>query len=282
MISEFFVAAATEPLRSIAVGGTLLGVLVFVLWKDEHLEEIGKLVELAGLAVNILGYLMVLAMVATRGSIPLYSYLALVPFLVGGILQLKPYSLRFELENINKWPTAEIMIRYSSTLRYYLARSKEHLFKVWIHGYMEIHRQKCDNIACPSRTALTEQDQHYLSTKAQPNAKEQIVRTMNIVKVIFNAGHKLSPVPGELQLEYATFLYQRGELELALRKLLMIHEEELSLDRFYVHQFLKERIAADIKGQGQLDFLDLVTEITLQREEEMLMKRFERAALMNL
>ena len=70
---------------------------------------------------------------------------------VAGVMQIKPYSLRFQLDNINKWPTPDIMMRYASTLRYYISRGEEYLFKVWVHGYMEIHRQKCDNIHCPSR-----------------------------------------------------------------------------------------------------------------------------------
>lgn len=50
------------------------------------------------------------------------------------------------------------MIRQSSTIRYYLYRGQEFLFKVMIHGYMEIHRQKCDSTTCPSRCALSERD----------------------------------------------------------------------------------------------------------------------------
>jgi hypothetical protein len=50
------------------------------------------------------------------------------------------------------------MIRYANTLRYYLSRRDEYIFKVYIHGYMEMHRQKCDNPACPSRCELTEQE----------------------------------------------------------------------------------------------------------------------------
>ena len=50
------------------------------------------------------------------------------------------------------------MIRQESTIRYYLSRGKEYLFKVWIHGYMEVHRQKCDNTVCPSRVKLSDKD----------------------------------------------------------------------------------------------------------------------------
>jgi hypothetical protein len=40
------------------------------------------------------------------------------------------------LENINKWPTADIILRYTNNLRYYLSRKDEYLFRVYIHGYM--------------------------------------------------------------------------------------------------------------------------------------------------
>lgn len=63
-------------------------------------------------------------------------YSVLIVFIVAGILQLKPYSLRFELDNINKWPTASIMLRYAGTISYYMSRQSEYLFRVWIHGYM--------------------------------------------------------------------------------------------------------------------------------------------------
>jgi hypothetical protein len=98
----------------------------------------------------------------------MYVYVVLTAFLVVGILQLKPYSLRFELDNINKWPTAAIMLRQAGTISYYLSRQGEYLFKVWIHGYMEIHRQKCDNIACPSRCSLSEQEKRNLQSHSNP------------------------------------------------------------------------------------------------------------------
>lgn len=66
-------------------------------------------------------------------------------------MQWRTRSLEFELQNINKYPTADIMIRYTENLRYYLSRRDEYLFKVYIHGYMEMHRQKCDNPTCVSR-----------------------------------------------------------------------------------------------------------------------------------
>lgn len=71
-----------------------------------------------------------------------------------------------------------------------------------------------------------------------------MIRINNIIKVIYSAGYKLNPVPAELQLENSIFLFQRGEQELALRKLLMVDPEELPLDKFYMLQFLKQTISA--------------------------------------
>lgn len=46
------------------------------------------------------------------------------------------------------------MISYAGKLRDYLALRSDYTYAVYIHGYMEIHRQKCDNPNCPSRCQL--------------------------------------------------------------------------------------------------------------------------------
>jgi hypothetical protein len=48
------------------------------------------------------------------------------------------------------------MISYARKLRDYLSLRHDNAYIVYIHGYMEIHRQKCDNPNCPSRRALSE------------------------------------------------------------------------------------------------------------------------------
>lgn len=50
------------------------------------------------------------------------------------------------------------MISYARKLRDYLALREDYTYNVYIHGYMEIHRQKCDNPMCPSRCQLSEPD----------------------------------------------------------------------------------------------------------------------------
>lgn len=46
------------------------------------------------------------------------------------------------------------MIRYSETLRKLLKRSENYYFAIQLHGYMEIHKQKCDNPLCPFNVDL--------------------------------------------------------------------------------------------------------------------------------
>jgi hypothetical protein len=54
----------------------------------------------------------------------------------------------------------------------------------------------------------------------------------------------------------------------------MIQEDDLSLSQYYTHQFLKVVIKEELKSQGKQEFLDLVTEIRLQYEEEELRRKF--------
>lgn len=76
---------------------------------------------------------------------------------------------------------------------------------------MEIHRQKCDNPACPSRCALSEADRKLFETGVLKKEEEQLLRCENIIKKIYGDGYKLTPISAELQLENATFLYERKE-----------------------------------------------------------------------
>jgi hypothetical protein len=48
------------------------------------------------------------------------------------------------------------------------------------------------------------------------------LRAENLVKKIYLDGYKLTPISAELQLEYAIFLYEINEKELALKNLLLI------------------------------------------------------------
>lgn len=114
------------------------------------------------------------------------------------------------------------MISYARKLRDYLALRDDYRHVVYIHGYMEIHRQKCDNPACPSRCALSEHDRRLIDSGQLSRNEEQLLRCENIIKKIYSDGYKLTPISPELQLENSIFLYERGERELALRKLLAI------------------------------------------------------------
>jgi hypothetical protein len=54
------------------------------------------------------------------------------------------------------------MISYARKLRDYIALHEDYTYLIYIHGYMEIHRQKCDNPMCPSRAQLSEADKKLL------------------------------------------------------------------------------------------------------------------------
>ena len=260
---------------------TTLGLLIMlVLLKDEVSEKI-KLMQCAFIATQLLAVLFLDLYYLVAPPLPAFLFPLLAPFLFLAVMQLKTTSLRFELSNINKWPTPEIMISYARKLRDYLALREEYAFVVAIHGYMEIHRQKCDNPACPSRCALSEHDRRLFEGGELGRNGEQLLRCENIVKKIYSDGYKLTPVSPELQLENAVFLYERRERELALRSLLAIRLERLSLDRVYRHDFLKAKIHRELNMRSN-KFLDLVSEMDAKRQEEEIFQRFERAALINL
>lgn len=56
------------------------------------------------------------------------------------------FSVKFELENVNKWNTANIVLRYTRTLRLMLSRLEEDNdeYQIILQGYSDIHRQKCE------------------------------------------------------------------------------------------------------------------------------------------
>jgi len=84
----------------------------------------------------LLGIMIVNFSFALGSQVQIWVYLLLCAGVWGGVMQVRTYSMKFELENINKWPTADIMIRQASTIRYYLSRGDEHMFKIYVHGYM--------------------------------------------------------------------------------------------------------------------------------------------------
>ena len=86
------------------------------------------------------------------------------------------------------------MISYAGKLRDYLTLRDEYLYSVYIHGYMEIHRQKCDNPACPSRCQLGEADRKLFETGVLHSYEEQLLRCENIIKKIYSDGYRLTPI----------------------------------------------------------------------------------------
>lgn len=75
-----------------------------------------------------------------------------------------------------------------------MAQREEYSYSVFIHGYMEIHRQKCDNPNCPSRYPLAEADRKLFETGVLHGYDEQLLRCENIIKKIYSDGYRLTPV----------------------------------------------------------------------------------------
>lgn len=58
------------------------------------------------LGTNLLALLMVNIIYFTNQDLSLLLFFFLSGFLIAGLMQVKTYSLKFELENINKWTTS--------------------------------------------------------------------------------------------------------------------------------------------------------------------------------
>lgn len=165
---------------------------------------------------------------------------------VFAISQVQFFNLVFELENVNKWSTSQIMISYAAKLRKLLLNFDDYYFNTLFLGYVEIHQQKCDNETCPLRNIGVCDDMKRM-------------RFEDIIRKIYNDGCKLSPVNPELLLEYAIFHYEIGAKEKAMKTLLEVKEEELSLDKFYKYSRLKRLIHREISEIPDQDFLDLLS-----------------------
>jgi hypothetical protein len=181
-----FFLADTVQLIVLSVLSVLLTLLV--VFKDEQMNERARQIELSFHTVNLLALVLVNVASFTSQSISLLSFFFLAAFAVVAVLQIRMRSLRFELENINKWPTADVILRYTKTLRHYLARKDEYAFRVYIHGYMEMHRQKCDNPRCPSRVTHTEAEKRLFERGVFAFGDEQVFRCQNLVKFIYAEG----------------------------------------------------------------------------------------------
>jgi len=91
-------------------------------FKDEHLTEITKLIELSFLMVNKTGIILLNLKILLGHQISLPLYFMVILVLVASTLMMNTYSLEFEILNINKWPTSDIKIKYNDNLRSYLSR----------------------------------------------------------------------------------------------------------------------------------------------------------------
>jgi hypothetical protein len=162
--------------------------LVLFYFANEYLSEEAKLVELSFLVVNAVGVALAGLSFVLGYGISLYLWLVGALLLVAAVLHTNSYSLEFEVQNINKWPTSEIMVRYTDNLRLFLGRRDEYIFHACIAGYMEMHRLKCDLEDCPARSPLGDHDQKMLNSGEIQPEDEDLLRCENVIKHIFKDG----------------------------------------------------------------------------------------------
>ena len=95
MACELTVTIASGTVKILILTGMTLILLFFILWMDEIKDQNAKVIELASVCALIFSYLTSLFIQLTGLAIDLYIFIFLAAFLVAGILQIKPYSLRF-------------------------------------------------------------------------------------------------------------------------------------------------------------------------------------------
>ncbi len=87
-----------------------------------------------------------------------------------------------------------MMIRYAETLRKLLKRTDDYYYQTLLHGYMEVHRQKCDNPTCPYSVQNIQSEQELLKADNSYKKSDEVLRTEGIIKKIFNDGCKIAPI----------------------------------------------------------------------------------------
>lgn len=66
-------------------------------------------------------------------------------FVMFSMYYVELFDISFQLENVNKWASSQVMIRYAAKLRKILINYDEYYINTLFLGYVEIHQQKCDN-----------------------------------------------------------------------------------------------------------------------------------------
>lgn len=158
--------------------------------------------------INVIPIVMINAMYFLKIDLNISFLLILWPISIIAIQKLNLHTLQFEIENVNKWNTPTIMIRYAQTLRRLLKRTDDYYFLSSLHGYMDVHQQKCDNPICPYNVPLTNPQDEFFNGQGRSKKLDEVIRTEGIIKKIFNDGCKIAPINPQLQLEYAHFLFE--------------------------------------------------------------------------
>lgn len=114
---------------------TIITLVIIILRKDEVSEKL-KVMQYSFLSVQLLACLFVNLSKILDPPLPPFLFPILAPMVFLAVIQLKTTNLRFELENVNKWPTPKIMISYARKLKDYIAMKNDYFYRVYIHGYM--------------------------------------------------------------------------------------------------------------------------------------------------
>ena len=88
------------------------------------------------LVINIIPIVMINVIYFMNVNLNFTVLLILWPISIVSIQRMNLHTLEFELDNVNKWNTPAMMIRYAETLRKLLKRKDDYFFEIHLHGYM--------------------------------------------------------------------------------------------------------------------------------------------------
>ena len=129
---------------------------ILFLIKREQKEIFIFKIELYCICINVLAILMtdVLVFLQWKVRISLWVILIFLTLLI--IWNFQIFKMTYLLENINKWNNSLTVITYASEARNLLYERYNnqiiHFYEdILTYGYIEIHKQKCEEPDCPTR-----------------------------------------------------------------------------------------------------------------------------------
>jgi hypothetical protein len=149
--NECCVLVANGLVTVIVLNGLAILMLIYSVLIDEIITIQAKKLQLAFVMANMALIIVTDVAYLTSMLIPLFVWFVMAPFIILIAYLQNDLSIKNELDNINKWTTPADMLKYCSGLRYLISQPDDSLHLMYINGYCDVHRQKCEEATCPIR-----------------------------------------------------------------------------------------------------------------------------------